>query len=89
KMGVTTAARGQKAGEALLHALIARAEELDAKDLFLMTNSICAPAIHLYEKAGFVHSTDVKENFGKTYGRCDVAMRFGGATLSPAAKALP
>ncbi|RFB05996.1 GNAT family N-acetyltransferase [Parvularcula marina] len=87
KMGVTAEARGHKAGEALLAALIARARELGATDLVLLTNSKCEAAIHLYEKLGFVHSTDVKSLFGSAYCRCDVAMRYGSDSLTPAAKA--
>lgn len=86
KMGVSSTARGQKAGEFLLHALISRALQMNAEDLVLLTNSACQAAIHLYEKAGFVHSEDVKSLFGATYSRCDVAMRHGGANLSPTVK---
>lgn len=44
--------------------------------LYLLTNYICAPAIHLYEKAGFQHDAEVMEKYGKSYARCDVAMAF-------------
>lgn len=87
KMGVSSAARGQKAGEALLSALIARAQEMGADDLFLLTNSACEAAIHLYEKAGFQHSDDVMRAYGGTYDRCDVAMRYGSAHLSDKGRA--
>jgi GNAT superfamily N-acetyltransferase len=76
KMGVRTAARGLKAGEPLLAALITRARELGAHELFLLTNRDCAAAIHLYEKAGFVHDPGVMAAHGGDYARCDVAMRF-------------
>ena len=85
KMGVSKDARGQKVGEALLIALLGRAAALGAEDLILLTNSDCGPAIHLYEKAGFVHSQEVSTSFGQSYCRCNVAMRLGGAKLSPAA----
>lgn len=87
KMGVTAAARGKKAGEALLAALIAKAEELGATDLILLTNAKCEAAIHLYEKLGFVHSREVAEGFGKLYDRCNVAMRYGAADMTAAGKA--
>ncbi len=35
--------------------MIERAKALGADPLYLLTNSRCAPAIHLYEKAGFQH----------------------------------
>lgn len=78
KMGVTADARGHKAGEALLKALIDRAQEMKAEKLFLLTNSICEAAIHLYEKNGFEHSDEIKETYGKMYCRCDVAMEWQG-----------
>jgi N-acetylglutamate synthase-like GNAT family acetyltransferase len=76
KMGVREAARGRKVGEFLLAAMIERASELGADTLYLLTNSACAPAIHLYEKHGFVHDADIMERFGARYARCDVAMRY-------------
>lgn len=86
KMGVTSAVQGRKLGEHLLLALIERAQAMGAEDLFLLTNSACAPAIHLYEKCGFLHSKDVMEEFGHMYERCDVAMRFGAEALTSAAR---
>lgn len=82
KMGVSESARGRKAGEALLHATIARARALGAETLYLLTNSKCASAIHLYEKAGFVHDAEIMRDFGARYRRCDVAMRYRGSTLA-------
>lgn len=78
KMGVREAARGLKAGEFLLEAAIERASVLGARELYLLTNSKCEAAIHLYEKLGFVHDAGVMERHGGDYCRCNVAMRFGG-----------
>ena len=78
KMGVREAARGQKAGEFLLQAAIDRAGQLDATELYLLTNRKCEAAIHLYEKLGFVHDRSVMERHGGSYCRCDVAMRHAG-----------
>jgi DNA-binding MarR family transcriptional regulator/N-acetylglutamate synthase-like GNAT family acetyltransferase len=75
KMGVLPSARGRKAGEFLLHAVLRRAAELRAETLYLLTSSLCAPAIHLYEKLGFAHDADIMQRFGVRYARCDVAMR--------------
>lgn len=76
KMGVRESARGRKAGEFLLAAVIARAQEMAVQELYLLTNKHCAAAIHLYEKAGFVHDADIMQRFGARYERCDVAMRY-------------
>ncbi len=79
KMGVLEDARGLGVGAFLLAAAIRRglamaSERADAM-LYLLTNSRCAAAIHLYERMGFVHDADVKARYGGRYQRCDVAMR--------------
>ncbi len=76
KMGVRESARGRKAGEFLLQAVLDRACILPIQELYLLTNSACEAAIHLYEKAGFVHDADIMRRFGSSYERCNVAMRF-------------
>lgn len=76
KMGVLESARGRKAGEFLLRAIIARASELGANLLYLLSNKKSASAIHLYEKLGFVHDAEIMAEFGARYARCDVAMRY-------------
>lgn len=78
KMGVRESARGRKAGEFLLHAMIRRAQAMGAETLYLLTNARCAPAIHLYEKAGFAHDPEIMRDCGARYQRCDVAMRYVG-----------
>jgi len=76
KMGVRSESRGLKAGEFLLAATIARAKQMGIADLYLLTNSKCAAAIHLYEKLGFEHDVDVMAEHAARYERCDVAMRY-------------
>ena len=76
KMGVSEVSRGEKAGEFLLANLIAKAKEMKVKKLFLLTNSGCEAAIHLYEKLGFLHDADIMTTYGQKYDRCDVAMTF-------------
>ncbi|QIG81470.1 bifunctional helix-turn-helix transcriptional regulator/GNAT family N-acetyltransferase [Stakelama tenebrarum] len=78
KMGVRSSARGRKAGEFLLKAAIEEAHALDAETLYLLTNRKSQAAIHLYEKHGFVHDDAIMEEFGRTYERCNVAMRYVG-----------
>lgn len=81
KMGVRESARGMKAGEFLLAAVIERARSLGADPLYLLTNGRCEAAIHLYEKLGFHHDADIMARYGARYERCDVAMRY----IAPAA----
>jgi DNA-binding MarR family transcriptional regulator/N-acetylglutamate synthase-like GNAT family acetyltransferase len=76
KMAVLEAARGAKIGEYLLAATIARAMEKRADPLYLLSNRLAGPAIHLYEKVGFVHDAAVMAEYGARYARCDVAMRY-------------
>jgi N-acetylglutamate synthase-like GNAT family acetyltransferase len=78
KMGVLNSARGLKAGEYLLAAVLDRARQMGIETLFLLTNWKCAAAIHLYEKLGFVHDEGIMATYGASYERCDVAMRFMG-----------
>ncbi len=78
KMGVIEAARGRHAGDFLLRATIARAHQLGARTLYLLTNKRNQAAIHLYEKHGFVHDDDIMARFGGHYARADVAMRHRG-----------
>ena len=77
KMGVRESARGLKAGEFLLAAVIARAQALGADPLYLLTSAKCEVAIHLYEKLGFQHDAGIMAQYGTRYTRCDVAMRYG------------
>jgi len=76
KMGVLDKARGRKAGEFLLEAIIARANTLGCDRLYLLSNAKSGAAVHLYEKLGFVHDAGIMEEFGKRYERCNVAMLY-------------
>lgn len=76
KMGVLDSARGLKAGEKLLQRVISDCQKVNMDTLFLLTNSICKPAIHLYEKNGFVHDQSIKDKFNGLYERSDVFMRY-------------
>ena len=76
KMGVRETARGLKAGEFLLAAVIERAMALKAAPLYLLSNHKCAAGIHLYEKLGFQHDPAIMAEYGARYARCDVAMRY-------------
>ena len=78
KMGVRETARGMKAGGFLLEAVIARANEMNAELLYLLTSHRCEAAIHLYEKLGFVHDAQIMATHAGRYARSDVAMRYAG-----------
>ncbi|MGN6819990.1 MAG: bifunctional helix-turn-helix transcriptional regulator/GNAT family N-acetyltransferase [Sphingomonas sp.] len=78
KMGVLPEARGRKAGEFLLRAMIERAFALGCDRLYLLSNAKGAAGVHLYEKVGFVHDAGIMEEFGKRYERCNVAMLYEG-----------
>ncbi|EQB16027.1 hypothetical protein RLDS_09295 [Sphingobium lactosutens DS20] len=76
KMGVRSSARGLKAGEFLLAALIERAQSMKGDPLYLLTNARCSAAVHLYEKLGFRHDAEIMARYGSRYERCNVAMRY-------------
>lgn len=78
KMGVLKSARGLKVGEFLLAKTLERAASLGMDKVYLLTNKKCGPAIHLYEKLGFVHDAEIMRTFGARYERCDVAMAYRG-----------
>jgi len=80
KMGVLESARGLKAGETLLKRVLEDCNKSDIETLFLLTNSICKSAIHLYEKNGFIHDQGIKDKFNGLYQRSDVFMRYVGQT---------
>ena len=76
KMGVLENVRGLTAGEFLLRSVLERAATMGVTTLYLLTSSKCEAAIHLYEKAGFVHDAAIMRAYGTTYARCDVAMSY-------------
>jgi len=78
KMGVLEKSRGLKAGEILLKQVLADCNKANIDTLFLLTNSKCEAAIHLYEKNGFVHDESIKEKFQLLYKRSNVFMKYVG-----------
>lgn len=90
KMGMTPAARGLGAGDALLRAALERAVGMGVETLYLLTSQRCGTAIRLYERAGFAYDADIMRRYGAGYARCDVAMRHvagaePGESLDPSA----
>lgn len=72
KMGVEAAWRGKGAGRLLIEAAIAEFARRKGRLLFLESNSRLAPALKLYESAGFVHQPALRP--GSHYQRSDVYM---------------
>ena len=72
KMAVEPAQRGTGAGRALLVAAIETYRSLGGRELYLESSSILAPALKLYESAGFVHHPAPRP--GSHYARADVHM---------------
>jgi N-acetylglutamate synthase-like GNAT family acetyltransferase len=70
KMAVSNKAQGLGVGNKLLEHCMAVAENNNIKKLFLYSNRILLPALHLYEKFGFIEAPleDV------SYERADIKM---------------
>nr|WP_294779238.1 GNAT family N-acetyltransferase [uncultured Flavobacterium sp.] len=70
KMSVSDKAQGLGIGNQLLEYCISIAKENNIKTLFLYSNTILLPAIHLYKKFGF---TEIPLESG-IYARADIKM---------------
>jgi len=55
KMTITASAQGLGAGRLQLQGVVDAARAMGAKRLYLETNHVLGPAIHLYEAVGFTH----------------------------------
>lgn len=75
KMAVTGRRQGAGIGRRLLQACLDRYENLGGKRLFLESHSSLAPALHLYESAGFKHTARAAAS---DYARADVYMVYVG-----------
>ena len=73
KMAVAPGHQGSGIGRRLLSATIEEARRMQARRLYLETNHILKPAIHLYESLGFQH-IDVDTLKPSSYVRADVYM---------------
>jgi N-acetylglutamate synthase-like GNAT family acetyltransferase len=76
KMGVLQKSRGLKVGEKLLKHVLVESEKLNMRPLFLITNTKCKSAIHLYEKNGFSHDKALLDKYKDSYERANVAMTY-------------
>lgn len=75
KMAVSPEHQGKGIGRKIGEAIINRAKKISAKELYLISSSTLAPALHLYDKLGFVYA-EVTEEDKSRYCRCDVRMVF-------------
>jgi len=73
KMAVAPGHQGGGIGRRLLSATIEEAKRMHARRLYLETNHILKPAIHLYESLGFQH-IDPSKLTASPYARADVYM---------------
>ena len=72
KMAVRPAQQGRGIGLALGEAALSRARQMEAKRLYLESNDKLAPALALYQKLGFRHLPQAREE--SPYARCNVFM---------------
>lgn len=72
KMAVDPTLRGAGIGQALMQRVLAVYRELGGRELYLESSSKLAPALALYEHAGFVHHPAPRP--GSHYARADVHM---------------
>ncbi|GHA66017.1 hypothetical protein GCM10010372_77250 [Streptomyces tauricus] len=73
-MGVRAEFRSRGAGQRLREAAIARARQLDARRLFLGTNSRPVAALRLYEDSGFRRISREELPLADYYARADILM---------------
>lgn len=71
RMAVKKELRGKGYGDILLKTAIEKLQEIKAKRVYLLSNTILTPAINLYKKHGF---TVLSEGQHPVYARCDIVM---------------
>ncbi|MFJ8750573.1 GNAT family N-acetyltransferase [Streptomyces sp. NPDC102441] len=74
KMAVDPAAQGRGIGRRLIPSAVDRARALGGIRLFLGTNTKLAPAVRLYEDAGFAGITRDRLPVSDYYARADILM---------------
>lgn len=73
RMAVTEEHQGKGYGKALINKCIEKAKELNAKKLYLISNTKLKPAISLYEKSGFKCK---KLGQHPVYSRANIEMQY-------------
>lgn len=72
RMAVSPEFQGKGYGDALVEAAFAKLREIKAKRVYLLSNTILAPAIALYKKHGF---SVFSEGAHPAYSRCNIVMK--------------
>lgn len=86
RMAVDPRERGKGHGEALIAAALERAREDGARSVYLLSNTVLAPAIALYRKHGF---KTVSEGPHPVYARCNIVMELQLAPSAPCSSSNP
>lgn len=71
RMAVEPKERGKGYGDVLIRAALERAREKGASRVYLLSNTVLAPAIALYRKHGF---RSLSEGRHPVYARCNIVM---------------
>lgn len=74
KMAVAPKFQGKKIGWILGQAIIEKAQSMDAKFLFLESNTKLTPAINLYKKLGFRQITDMESPYERSNIQMELAL---------------
>jgi ribosomal protein S18 acetylase RimI-like enzyme len=82
KMAVAPAARGRGYGDLLMEAAVRFAAEAGARRVIIVSNTVLAPAIRLYEKHGFVR---VPLSSDGRYRRANIRLERDLGSKAPAA----
>jgi GNAT superfamily N-acetyltransferase len=82
KMAVAPAARGRGYGDLLMEAAVSFAAEAGARQVIIVSNTVLAPAIRLYEKHGFV---PVPLNPDGRYRRANIRLERNLGSTEPGA----
>lgn len=76
KMAVLEAYQGRKVGNFMLHYCLQKAGELRAAKVFLYSNTILQPAIHLYKKFGFVEVPLLSSDYKRSNIKMEVTINY-------------
>lgn len=66
KMGVSPSAQGKGIGFLLGKAIVDKARELKARNVFIESNTVLGPAINLYKKLGFVQVKGIETPYERS-----------------------
>ncbi len=73
RMAVEPGERGKGYGDMLIASALQKAHEKGAESVYLLSNTVLAPAISLYRKYGF---NTLSEGTHPLYARCNIVMEY-------------